>query len=101
MVFPAEIQCPMCAETIKGAAKICRFCKADLSEWKEDYIKKAQAFWGHIKNGHEKLNPNDMLATAYHHENNGNAETAKAYFHLVVKKYPNTEAGEAARKKIG
>ena len=32
VVSPDEIQCPMCAETIKKAAKICRYCKHDLSK---------------------------------------------------------------------
>lgn len=30
VVNPAERQCPFCAETVKAAAKICRFCQRDL-----------------------------------------------------------------------
>jgi len=32
----SEKECPYCAETIKRAAKMCRFCKSELSEEAED-----------------------------------------------------------------
>ncbi len=98
--LPDEIACPQCAETISFEASICRFCNYDLSQWKKDYIDDKREFWELIEPMHENLSSNDMLATGYHYEKEGESKKAKAYFKLVVERYPETEAAKMATEKL-
>ena len=98
--LPNEIACPQCAETIGFEASKCRFCNYDLSQWKKDYIDDKREFWELIEPMHENLSSNDMLATGYHYEKEGESKKAKAYFKLVVERYPETETAKMATEKL-
>lgn len=101
ITFPEEIQCPVCAEAIKGAAKICRFCNHSLAEWRANFIRQAEEVWNHIDKGHENFPASQMLATGNYHNSEGTPEKAIAYWRLVIQRYPGTEEAKLAHAHLG